>query len=588
MTTAAESGHLSSSLSAVELMTGLMFSGVFRADLQRPEYPNNDRLIFSKGHAAPLLYALYAAAGRLTPGQLMKLRQFSSALEGHPTRRFSYTEVPTGSLGQGLAVALGEAIAARMDKLPYHVYCLLGDSEMMEGSVWEAIQLAGHLGVHQLVGILDLNGLGQSGPTLLRRNATAMARRIGAFGWTTILVNGHDHEAVVAAYRKALTGKSGPTMIIAKTTKGKGVKLIEGKEGWHGRVLSPKQAEQALRDLGRINDHLRGRVATPLRRRVKALPLRSLPPARFRLGQEVSPRLAIGQALQSFGRGAPRIVVVDGEVKNSTYTDLFGQKYPKRFVEGYIAEQLMVGLSTGLARRGWLPVAATFAAFWTRAFDQLRLASYADTHQVFIGTHPGVHIGQDGVSQMGLQDVSLFRTLEGSVLLVPSDAVAAWQLLHSALRTKGLTYVRALRADVPVLYPARRRFPVGGSHVLRRSRHDRATIVATGIAVHEALLAADTLAKENIRVRVIDCYSLKPLDLPTLQRAVRETQRLIVVEDHYPEGGVAEAIRSALGKDAGRVTSLAVRKTPRSGRPNQVLTYEGIDAQALIHEVRRR
>ena len=584
-TTAAGSGHLTSSLSAVELMTALLFGGTFRADLKKPEYPNSDRLIFSKGHAAPLLYALYAAGGRVSPKELLTLRKFGSRLEGHPTPRFPYTEMPTGSLGQGLPGALGEALGARMMKLPYRVYCLLGDSEMAEGSVWEAIQLAGWLGVKNLVGIIDVNGLGQSGPTMF--DAAGLAKRVQAFGWKTITVDGHDLKKIIEAYVAAEQTKDVPTMIIAKTIKGKGVALVEGQPDWHGKALSKEQASQALKELGN-GTAIKGIVAAPLKKQPTLPKRRAAKVMRYALGQMVSPRLALGQALVRLAPATPQLVVLDGEVKNSTFTEWFAKKFASRFIEGYIAEQNIVGLATGLARRGLIPVSATFAAFWTRAFDQLRMAAYSGTHQIFIGTHAGVHIGQDGTSQMGLQDIALFRTLEHSVVLYPADAVAAEKLLEKSIKFSGLVYLRATRADLPVIYKPTQRFIVGGSNVLRQSTNDQVTIVAAGVTLFEALKAADHLAKKKIMVRVIDLYSIKPIDAATLRLAARQTKRLIVVEDHYPEGGMAEAVRSALGKSAGVVSSLAVTKSPRSGKPAELLSYEKIDAAAIIDMVQKQ
>ncbi len=566
-------------------MTGLMFSGIFRADLKQPDYPNNDRLIFSKGHAAPLFYALYAAAGAIPASQLLTLRKFGSKLEGHPMPTFPYTEAPTGSLGQGLPIALGESLAGHMDTLTYRVYCLLGDSEMAEGSVWEAIQLAGFLGIRNLIGVIDMNGLGQSTPTMLKRDATTMARRVGAFNWNTVIVDGHDTDAVIAAYRKATTFRGGPTMIIAKTIKGKGVALVEGKEGWHGKALSKKQAAEAIQQLGPIDERLRGKVAAPERRQPHRPNRKAAKDLKYKIGEMISPRAALGRGLVRLGQAWPNLVVLDGEVKNSTYTEWFEKKFAKRFIQGYIAEQNMVGMATGLARRGKIPVTATFAAFLTRAYDQLRMASYSGTHQIVIGTHAGTHIGQDGVSQMGLQDIAMFRTLEHSSVLHPADGVSAERLLEKALKADGIVYVRATRAELPMLYKPATRFVIGGSAVLRKSPSDVATVVAAGVTVHEALKAADLLAKKKINVRVIDLYSIKPIDVQTLKQAAQQTKHLIVVEDHYPEGGITEAVRTALGKDAGRVSSLAVQKTPRSGRPDELLRYEGIDSQAIVSAV---
>lgn len=580
-TTAAGSGHLTSSLSAVELMAGLMFGGVFRADFKRPNYQNNDRLIFSKGHAAPLLYALYAVAGAIPAKELLTLRKITSRLEGHPMPRFPYTEIPTGSLGQGLSAALGEALAAKMDKYTYRVYCLLGDSEMAEGNVWEAIQLAGYKKTGNLVAILDMNGLGQSGPTMLGNEAGAYVQRMRAFGWQTIVVDGHDLNKIVSAYQAAMKIKDAPVMIIGRTVKGKGVALVEGKEGWHGKVLDKVQAALALKAIGQVDNKLRGIMAAPDKKTVATVKKTAPAEIKYNLGALVSTREALARGLTRLASRYPNLVVLDGEVKNSTHTELFQRKYPGRFIEGYIAEQNIVGMANGLARRGKIPVFTTFAAFMTRAFDQLRMASYAGTHQVFIGTHAGVNVGQDGPSQMGLHDIAMFRTLDHSTVLYPADAVAAEKLLEKSLGAEGLIYLRATRGELPVIYPTTTRFIIGGSHVLRHSKEDVITIVAAGVTLHEALAAAEKLAKKKINVRVIDLYSIKPIDATTLKTAIHETKKMIVVEDHYPEGGIAEAVRSALGKDAGQVVSLAVRKTPRSGEPNELLAYEGIDAAAI-------
>jgi transketolase len=558
-----------------------MFSGVFRADLKRPGYANNDRLIFSKGHAAPLLYAIYAAAGAFPMKELLTLRTLKSRLEGHPSPRFPYTEIPTGSLGQGLSTALGEAIAANMDKLPYRVYCLLGDSEMAEGSVWEAIQLAGFRKQANLVGILDLNGLGQTGPTMLGHDAGAMAKRVAAFGWKTIIVDGHDLAAITQAYVEAAKIKDAPVMIIARTVKGKGVPLIEGKDGWHGKVLDKTQATEALKAIGRVDDKLRGRVELPLKKTPLVIKKKPAKELKYKLGAMVATREALGMGLVRLASAYPSLTVLDGEIKNSCYTENFGRKNPKRFVEGYIAEQNLVGMSLGLAKCGQRPVFATFAAFMTRAFDQLRMASYAKLPLVMIGTHAGVSIGQDGPSQMGLQDIAMFRTLENSAVLYPADAVAAEKLLEKTLRYDGIAYIRATRGAAPVIYNNSARFVLGGSNVLRKSKEDKLTIVAAGVTLFESLKAADALAKKKVMVRVIDLYSIKPIDAATLKTAGRETKKLIVVEDGYPEGGIAEAVRTALDKDAGAVISLAARKTPRSGKPEELLAYEGIDAAAI-------
>lgn len=584
-TTAAGSGHLTSSLSATDIVTALLFGGTFRADLKRPHYPNNDRLIFSKGHAAPLLYCAYVAAGALPAAKLGHLRRFNSPLEGHPMPKFAFTEAPTGSLGQGLGIGLGAAIAAKMSHLSYRTYVLLGDSEMAEGSVWEAIQIAAAMNIDNLVGIIDLNGLGQSGPTMLRHDAAGMARRVAAFGWETILVDGHDVAALQTAFAKANKVRGRPTMIIARTVKGKGVSFIEGKPGWHGRPLKAEQAQRAVSDLGPIDDRLRGAVAQPRRRQPTLRAKRPVQPMAYSKGQMIAPREAIGHALVRLAPAFPNLVVLDGEVKNSSGTEIFAKKYPTQFIEGYIAEQNAVSMSGGLASRGRLPVFATFAAFMTRAFDQLRMNQYAGTHQVYVGTHPGVHIGQDGASQMGLQDIAMFRTLERSTVLYPADAVAAEALTALALKGHDINYLRATRAAMPVIYARTQRFTVGGSHVVRQSKHDVATIVVAGVTVHEALRAADILGQKKMNVRVIDVYSVKPIDVATLRKAAEQTKRLIVVEDHCSEGGIADAVRSALGAWAGCVTSLAVHKTPHSGLPSEELAHQGLDAEHIVQYI---
>ncbi len=564
-------------------MVGLLFGGTFRADVRKPMHPDNDRLIFSKGHAAPLLYALYAAAGRVSAKEMLRLRTFGSRLEGHPMPNFPYTEAPTGSLGQGLAIGVGMAVAARMDHRHYRTYVLLGDSEMAEGSVWEALQLAGHERLATLTGILDVNRLGQSGPTMLGHNLAAYDRRVRSFGWRTAVIDGHNFGQILPALKGAASERRRPVMVIAKTLKGKGISFIENRTGWHGRALPRKLLSEAVAGLGPVDERLRGAVAAVRTAKGLALlrrPARPMMPRR--LGANVSVREAFGQALVRLAPTYPALAVLDGEVKNSTFTEFFAHHQPQRFIEAYVAEQALAGLAAGLAARGRLPVAATFAAFWTRAHDQLRMAQYAGTHQVFVGTHAGVATGEDGASQMGLEDLALFRSLLGSTVFAAADATAADRLTEQALKGSGLVYVRLTRPAVPVLYPAVTRFVSGGSQVLRRNRRDRATIVACGTTVHEALAVADVLAAKRVPVRVIDCYSIKPIDAATLRRAARETRRLIVVEDHVAEGGLADAVRAALGPLAGCVTSLAVRTIPRSGPGNRLLRFERIDRQAIL------
>ncbi|MFO7609281.1 MAG: transketolase, partial [Candidatus Krumholzibacteriia bacterium] len=454
-TTEAGSGHPTSSLSAVELMTALMFDGHFRYDADRPEHPNNDRLIFSKGHASPLFYALWLAAGKVTPAQMMTYRDFGSALEGHPTLRFAYTEAATGSLGQGLSVGVGMALAARkLDGLSYRTYVLLGDSELAEGSQWEAMAIAAHYGLDNLVGVLDVNRLGQRGETMSGRDLGAYARKAEAFGWHAItLQDGHDLQAVGEAYTEAAATADRPTLIIASTVKGKGVPEIEDQDGWHGKTLNKDQLARALEAIGEVDEEVRGELAAPEDRRPDrpdAADLADWPG--YELGDGIATRDAYGHALNRIYPRWPLIVSLDAEVGNSTRAEHFQQKHPDRFLEMYVAEQNMVGVATGLARRGHKPFVSSFAAFLTRAFDQIRMARYSDVDIVFCGSHAGVSIGEDGPSQMGLEDIAMFRTIVDSTVLYPADAVATGRLVEAAARTGGIVYLRTGRNATPVIY----------------------------------------------------------------------------------------------------------------------------------------
>ncbi len=589
MTTAAGSGHATSSLSAVELMVGLLFGGVFRARLDEPSYRNNDRLIFSKGHAAPLLYALYAVAGKISKEELLTLRQFDSRLEGHPTLQFPYTEVPTGSLGQGLSVGVGMALAAKMDDLPYRTYVLLGDSELAEGQVWEAMQLAAHYQLDNVVAVVDVNRLGQRGETMLGWNLATYAARAEAFGWRAVMLEeGHDLEAIGQAYKRASTTKTQPTMIIAQTVKGKGVRLWEDKEGWHSKTLPPEQLPVVLAELGEMETKAVGRVGEP--EEISPQPRASINPRPFqspgyKRGERVATKKAYGEALVELGATDSSVVALDAEVSNSTHTDLFKRAYPDRFLEMFVAEQNMVSCALGLERRGKKPYISTFAAFFTRAFDQLRLAAHVNPDLTLVGSYAGVSLGMDGASQMGLEDIALFRSLFGSSVVYPADAVAMRKLMHVSLDYKGLLYIRAARMETPVIYDMDEEFALGGSKTLRQSDQDSVTLVGAGVTLHECLKAHETLKQQGIMSRVIDLYSIKPLDVDTLVKACKETKALLVVEDHYAEGGMAEAVRSALIYETTPIHSLAVKKLPRSGKSEELLSYEEIDAEAIMLKV---
>jgi transketolase len=587
MTTQAGSGHPTSSLSATELMAGLMFGGIFRYDLDNPKHPNNDRLIFSKGHATPLFYTLWAMAGKLTAADLMTYRHFGSPLEGHPTMTFRYTEAATGSLGQGLAIGLGIALNAKyLDKLPYTTYVLLGDSEMAEGSQWETLQLAAHYKLDNLVGVLDVNRLGQRGETMYGHNLMAYEHRIAAFGWETILVDGHSFPEILAAYDQAMTVTDKPVMIIARTVKGKGVSFLEDKNGWHGKTLNQEELARALPELGPVDKSVRGVVSRPEDLRPPVVAPQPAGPPAYAPGAAVATRKAYGNALKRLAPQFPGLVSLDGEVSNSTYAEIFGDAYPQKFFEMYIAEQNLVGAGLGLATRGKIPFLSTFAAFFSRAFDQVRMSQYSDPNLKFCGSHAGVSIGEDGPSQMGLEDLAMFRAVLDSVVLYPADAMATERLVEAALNYRGLAYIRTTRMATPIIYGPEEEFPIGGCKVLRRSDRDVATVIGAGVTLFEALAAYDELQQEGVNIRVIDLYSVKPVDAATLLAAAQATQALITVEDHYPAGGIGEAVMAALAPNPVRLYSLAVTRKPKTGKPAELLAYEDISRSAVVRLVK--
>jgi len=590
-TTSAGSGHPTSSFSAVELMSTLFFGGFFKFDPDKPDHINNDRLIFSKGHASPLLYSLWAAAGVVEESQLLTLRDFNSDLEGHPTPRFKYAEASTGSLGQGLSIGFGMALSAKyIDKLTYRTYVLLGDSEMAEGSQWEAIQLASYYKLGNLTAILDVNRLGQRGETMLGRNTSAYEERIKAFGWNTIMVNGHSIEEINKAYDEVVGSSDMPTMIIADTVKGKGVSFIEDIDGWHGKSLSEEQKDRALIELGKVDKDLVGELVLPANIEKKVYGSRSGNKDKpddnsYKVGDLVSTREAYGKALINIYDDFPEMVVLDAEVSNSTYAKIFGDNFPKKFFEMFIAEQNMVGAALGLSLRGKIPFVSTFAAFFSRAFDQIRMSQYSNTNIKFSGSHSGVSIGPDGASQMGLEDIAMFRTLIDCSVFYPCDAVSTEAIVRLSASFKGNSYIRTTRMSTPVLYTNKELFKIGGSKVLREDSSDIITVCAAGITLHEALKAYEELLKENIHIKIIDTYSIKPIDEKTIRNASLKSKAVITVEDHFPEGGLGEAVCSIEGIDC-PVYILAVRKMPRSGTPDQLMNYESISKEAIIKKVR--
>ncbi|HYA88629.1 MAG TPA: transketolase [Nitrospirota bacterium] len=589
MSSEAGSGHPTSSLSAADLMTGLVFGGTFKYDLDNPQHPNNDRLIFSKGHASPLFYSMWAAAGRISEKDMLAFRKFTSPLEGHPTREFKYTEAATGSLGQGLSIGVGMALNAKyLDKLSYRTYVLLGDSEMAEGSQWEAMEIAAHYRLGNLTGIIDVNRLGQRGETMYGHDLSVYRDRVASFGWEPIVIDGHYMPQILTAFKQAQQARDKPVMIIAKTLKGKGVSFIEDKNGWHGKPLKKDELARALRELGPIDKTAIGQILKP----EDVRPAESLEsvaePVSYSPDKPVATRHAYGTALERMYPKFPTMVVLDAEVSNSTYSEIFKAKYPERFFEMFIAEQNMIGNALGLSIRGKVPFVSTFAAFLTRAFDQIRMSQYSLANIKICGSHAGVSIGEDGSSQMGLEDIAMFRTLLNSVVLYPSDAVSTEKLVEEMAKHNGIDYIRTTRRDTPILYRNDEVFRIGGSKVLRSNKADVATVVAAGITLHEALRAYEELKQEGVFIQVIDLYSIKPIDGETLLHAARRTGLVITVEDHVAEGGLGEAVTNEVSLAGVPVYTLAVRKMPRSGTSDELLAYEGISHAAIVNAVKDR
>lgn len=592
-TQAAQSGHTTSSLSAVELATVLFFNHL-RYDLERPANPVNDRFILSKGHASPLFYALYGAAGKLTEKELKKYRSLESTLEGHPSLRFPYTEALTGSLGQGLSFGVGTALALRMQyKNPPMVYTLLGDGEMAEGQVWEAIQYAAFRKVHNLVGIIDVNRLSQSEQTMLGHEVYSYEERVASFGWRTYVVeNGHDVVEIDATLEKAVreSRRDGPpAMIIAKTTKGKGVSFWEDKNGWHSKVVPKDDFEVALKDLGDVDKTLRGEVAKPEEQEQLSVvaSFTAAPMMTYAADEKVATKQAFGNAIERLGSASPQLVVLDGDMKNSTHTDQFEKKYPDRFFQVYIAEQNLVSIAWGMSRRGLKPLVCTFACFLTRAHDQFRLAALSNVNMLVCGAYAGVSLGKDGPSQMALEDMGMIRPYLGSTVLYPSDAYMTEKLVEEMLKREGLVYIKTTREPTPVIYNAQDTFPIGGSKTLLASENDEVTVVAAGITVFESLKAAKMLKEHGITVRVVDAYSIKPIDTETLVKAAAETKAIVTVEDHYVVGGLGDAVLEALAEELHPpIYKMGVTKTPRSGSPEELLKFVEIDAESIVKKVK--
>ncbi len=584
----AGSGHPTSSMSAADLMAVLLAQHL-RYDFDGPDDPNNDHLVFSKGHASPLLYSMYRAAGAITEDELLTYRSFGSRLQGHPTPAIPWVDVATGALGQGLPFGVGIALAGkRLDQLPYRVWVLCGDSEMSEGSMWEAFEHAALAGLDNLTAIIDVNRLGQRGETIHGWNLEAYSARARAFGWNAIEVDGHDLSAINDAYTQAAGTVGRPTVIVAKTRKGRGVAAVEDQDGFHGVPVANPEA--AIAELGGMRN-----VSVSVARPAADAKPHKFPPSQdpafpsYEVGTRLATRRAYGEALAGIGSERGDVVALDAEVSNSTFAAAFARAHPDRFFEMYIAEQLMVAAAVGMQVRGWVPFASTFAAFFARAYDFVRMAAVSQANLRLSGSHAGVSIGADGPSQMALEDLASMRAIGGSTVLYPSDANQAARLVREMADRPGIVYMRTTREATPVIYEASEEFQIGGSRLLRTSANDDIAICAAGITVHEALKAADELARHGISVRVVDIYSVKPIDAATIALAGRETRGIVTVEDHWPEGGLGDAVLSSLAESGVQapVAKLAVQGMPGSGAPAELMAAAGIDAQHIAAAVRR-
>lgn len=624
MTTQAGSGHPTSALSVADLVAALFFYGM-GYDPHNPHNPENDRFILSKGHASPILYAAWKEVGILSDKDLQGYREFDSVLEGHSTMRFEHTEAATGSLGIGLSIGAGMALYAKMFKKKYRTFVLLGDSEITEGSVWEAAEVAAFYKLDNLVALLDCNRLGQSTETIHGHHLDRYAAKFEAFGWKTIKVDGHDMMQIMHALDKAQEADDHPTIILAKTVKGYGVEEAENKEGFHGKAFKKEElpailkrlkerfadveaeklskdilfeegrygawqkqfGKQEYRNMTSIPDDIINNEKTEEQESNGCL-ITELKDPHYELGEMMPTRKAYGQALTDLGRVCDRVVSLDAEVKNSTFAELFEEKFPDRFVQCFIAEQNMISMGVGFELRGAVPFISTFASFFSRAFDQIRMAAIGQSNVRLVGSHAGVSIGQDGPSQMGLEDIALMRSLPGSIVLYPCDAVSTHRLVgQMAEYNQGISYLRTTRMATPVMYDLSQDFFIGGCHVLKKSDQDKVCVIGAGVTLFEALKAHDMLKKDGISISVIDLYSIKPIDAKTILECARASgNRIITVEDHYLEGGLGQAVAYEVRNTDINITCLAVTKLPRSGTPEELLAFEGIDADAIVKAVK--
>jgi transketolase len=580
---AARSGHPTSSMSAADLMA-VLIDGHLKLDYENPDNPANDHLIFSKGHASPLYYSVLKAVGAVDDAELLTFRKLHSRLEGHPTPRIPPTDVATGSLGQGFPISVGIAIAGRdLDRLPYRVWCLCGDSEMAEGSIWEAFQHAGWEGLDNLTAIIDVNRLGQTRETMLGWDVNGYVRRAEAFGWNAIAIDGHDVEAIEEAYAEAEATKGKPTVIVARTKKGKGVKAVEDLPGKHGKPLD--DPDEAIEELGGERD-LEVDVAKPPAGEPHRFETSDGTMPTYELGDEVATRKAYGEAIAALGSIRGDVVALDGEVSNSTHSEDFREAHPDRYFEMFIAEQQLASAAIGFQARHWVPFASTFAAFWTRAYDFIRMAAISRANVRLSGSHAGVSIGEDGPSQMALEDIAAFRAIHGSTVLHPSDANQTAKLVAAMADRKGIQFMRTLRGKTPVRTPADEPVAIGGSRIAHEG--DDVAIIACGITLDEAVKAATMLLEHGVHARVLDAYSIKPIDAEAVQAAARDCGTIVTVEDHWAEGGLGDAVLDALaaGDDHAKVVKLAVREMPTSGTPEELLHEARIDAAAIVDAAR--
>jgi transketolase len=587
-TTEAASGHPTSCLSAADITT-VLFNRYFHYDISNPLNVYNDRFVLSKGHAAPLLYTLFGMAGAYPLEELKTLRKFGSVFEGHPVPKYKFAEAATGSLGQGLSIGAGLALVSKREGYDAKTFVLTGDGELAEGQIWEAANFASHQKLDNLVVILDINRLGQSQETMFGHHIEEYVSKFKAFDFEVISIDGHNYGQIDEALQKARQSVGKPVAIVAKTFKGHGISFLENKDGWHGKALKKEELEKALKELGAVDDNLRFQLKKPQQTQLPQEKINITGAAMpFEAGKEYATREVFGDILAKLGEQNKELYALDGDVMNSTFTQTFKKSSPERFVECYIAEQNMVSVAAGLSRMGKIPFVATFAAFLSRAADQVRMARVSEANIKFVGSHVGVSIGEDGPSQMGLEDIAQFGALPDTVILQPCDAVSTAKLVPQMASHRGFAYMRTLRPKTPLLYSSEDSFSIGGSKIVRQSENDQLTVAATGITVFQALKAADELKKENIHIRVVDCYSIHPVDAATLKKCVNETElkMLITVEDHFKHGGFGDFAAAALAGVQVQVIRMAVSKISESGTGEQLMKDAGIDASSIVNKVK--